>query len=141
MHELVRLVPGSAILARGKQSVDEVAESARAAGYQIVALVTELHGNPNEIRVMEVDEAGWRWLPESFIVRSLRLSREFGTRVHPPDALQVDGRSLFAKSLGIEPEESDTAIREVGGTLTFLQDGKEVGPRMSIKAVRHEAGD
>ncbi|MFC2174609.1 hypothetical protein ACFLQ2_01955 [archaeon] len=136
VKELVRMVPGSDAMARGKQSVDEVAEKARQMGFPIVAVITEMHGNPASIRFLSVDDAGWEW-GKQIPLKSVKLARDFG-RCKKPDALRLDDEIGFAKLLGVEAEESDTMLTAKKDAVTFLQNGEEVGPRLSIRTEKHE---
>ena len=133
VKELVRLVPNSELISRGKQSVDSLAEYAKANGYPRVIVVTGMHGNPASIRALQVDESGWEWSQKKFFFKSVKLSREFGIRVKAPDALNTEDGIGFAKTLGIEPGDSDTLLKATKNTITFFQDGQEVGPRMVLK--------
>ena len=132
LKELVRVIPNSELVGRGKQPIDALADKARQLGYSRVAIATEMHGNPHSIRVLDVDEASWRWLGQ-FTIKSVKLSRDFGKRVSRPEGILVEGRRSFADALGIEPEESSTVLRETKEAITFFQNGKEVGPRMVLK--------
>jgi len=125
------MVPGSEPLSRGKQSIDSVAEKARQMGFPLVVVITDRHGNPASMRIMQVDEAGWQWCKQ-FTLKSVKLGREFG-RVKKPDALTIEGETGFAKALGIEAEESDTTLSATKDTITFFQGGEEVGPRLSLR--------
>ena len=133
IKELVRMVPDSELISRGKQSVESLAEYARANGYPIVVVVTGMHGNPSSIRILKVNESSWKWTEREFRFKSVKLSREFGIRVKTPISLEIDDKSGFAEMLGIDPAESSTILKATEGTITFFQNEQEVGPKMVLK--------
>ena len=133
LKELVRIIPDSTLVGRGKQPIDAITEDARQQGYRRVAIVTEMHGNPHSIGIIDVDETGWHWLEGRVVMKSVKLSREFGSRVSHPNGIAVEGKSHFAKALGIEPAESNTIMKETDNAISFFQNGEEVGPRMVLK--------
>ena len=125
------MVPGSAVLSRGKQPIDSVAEKARQEGFSVVAVATEMHGNPASIRVLHVGEGGWEW-GKQFAIKSVKLGREFG-RSKRPDSLCVEDEIGLAEELGIEHGESETMLSAKQGAVTFFQGGAEVGPRLVLR--------
>ena len=133
VKDLARLVPESETLSRGKQSVNDVAESARRMGYPRVAVVTEMHGNPRTIRVLSVSESGWEWLPKQFAVKGVRLCREFEARVRRAEALKAEDGIGFSGALGVQSQDSGTVLKATNEAITFFQGGAEVGPRLSLK--------
>jgi len=141
VKELARIVPGSATQSRGKKAIDDVAEDARHAGHTHVAVITESHGNPAAIRAFRVTEDGWRWHESEFLIKGLKLSRDFGNRVHRADEIAVDDTIGFANALGIEHGEGDTELRAAKDSITFFQAGEEVGPRITLRGIRHGNAD
>jgi len=141
VKEMARIVPGSATQTRGKKAIDDVAEDARQGGHGVVAVVTESHGNPASIRAFRVTEDGWSWHENEFLLKSVKLSREFGAHVHRAEEITVDDTIGFAKALGIEPGESDTELRATKEGITFFQAGEEVGPRITLRGIRHADAD
>ncbi len=131
IKELARVVPGSEAIGRGKQPIEKLAEAARQKGYSRVAVVTEMHGNPHTLRVLDVDEEGWRWIG-GVAFKSVKLAREFGGRTRRPDMIASSGSHAFASLLGIKAGDSSTVLQQSNSEITFFQDGKEVGPRMVL---------
>ncbi len=139
LKDLVRVIPESESFSRGKQSIDDVVENARQAGFSIVVVVTGMHGNPRDIRFLQITESSWKWLPKTFVLKSVKLTREFETRSQRTDALDIEDNIGFSESLGLEAEESETLLRATSNSISFFQNNEEIGPRMMLKEVRNEA--
>lgn len=138
VKDLARVIPESVTISRGKRAIDDIAEEARRAGYSRVAVITEMHGNPHSVRVLEVSESDWEWLPKSFVIKGVKLCREFSIPARRTNKLKTDDKIGFAKALGVESGESDTVLKADKTVITFIQAGKEVGPRLVLKEIRDE---
>ena len=132
IKEFARMLPDTVSVNRGKMGVEELAEFARAEGHSIVVVVTDAHGNPSSLRLLGIDESGWKPLDEIHL-KSVKLRREFGINVPKPITLLVDDPAGLLEHLGIESGESEVTLSAGKDTITFFYNGNEVGPRMVLR--------
>jgi len=137
---------------RGKKSVSECVERARALGITRLLFVYEKQGNPNELAFYDAsaqNEAGIEggaWLEPSieilgvsFPKRKLKLGRAFKhVRVKALDAEGEEVKKLFAFETRQEEFEEISArelveIVACSERLSFKIAGKQVGPVLKIK--------
>ena len=108
---------------------------ARDHGLLRVAIVGETKGNPSIIRFIRVGRT-WDWMGQMYI-RDVSLFLDRGER--PPrieaEGLSVEGDmySAFLKEVFDVYEETEGVdLVERGGSVRFLFEGEEVGPRFRI---------
>lgn len=135
---------------RGKRSVGDCVERARALGMTRLLFVYEKQGNPVELAFYDAsaqtegESEGGAWLEPSIAILGVsfpeekqKLGRAFKhVRVKPLDAEGEEVEKLFA----FEQEEFEqVGARELveitagGGKLSFKIAGKQVGPVLKIK--------
>ncbi len=138
LKDFNRLLPDSVMVNRGKTGVSGLVDAARNKGLGRVAIVGDRHGNPGEIRFIELDEDSWDWLPIRLRIRSIKLARDFDGPMPKASALEAtDG--MIANAFGIESEEGDVRMDFDGTKLSFWKGDDEIGPRLLVEVLKDEA--
>ncbi|MDN5358795.1 MAG: small nucleolar ribonucleoprotein [Candidatus Diapherotrites archaeon] len=134
-RELQSVLPHSFYVNRGKASLRLFAERARTDGYYRAFIVGETKGNPSIIRVLDLHDEPFRWMGQLYITNvSLLLDR--GEKPVPVDAddlvVDVDAFPVLKEIFDVYDGEEGVILEERGGSVRFLVDGEEVGPRFRI---------
>jgi rRNA maturation protein Rpf1 len=76
IKELVRVIPGSTRITRGKQGFAEFCDAAHELGAPRLLLVGAFHGNPGRLGFLTLSEENWAFSPPTIIIKSTQLLRE-----------------------------------------------------------------
>lgn len=131
---------GATYLVRGKGSISNLISNCRYEGTQFLFIVTERHGNPFQILMLQVTEKNWE-LKETFFVKVLVAHNEF-------DNAKADGNLRFRefvlasknkalnwiiKTVGADiTDDSDVVVKDFKGAITTYYKDVEVGPRFEL---------
>ena len=63
-RKIADLVPESIYLTRGKKSLKQLIEIARADGYPKICIITNSQGNPSLMRFIKLNALDWNWAEE-----------------------------------------------------------------------------
>ncbi|HIP74234.1 MAG TPA: hypothetical protein EYH14_01115 [Euryarchaeota archaeon] len=134
-RELEAVLPLSRYVNRGKAPLRLISERARADGYYRVLIVGETKGNPSIIRVLDLRTNPFRWMGQLYI-SEVFLLLDVKTRPQrvDEDDLVVDAGEwrVLEDIFDVYDGEEGVVLREREGTVCFLLDGQEVGPRFKI---------
>ncbi len=137
-RELSRMIPFSTYITRGKKPIEDLVEIARTKGYNRIAILKEKHGNPFKFDFIEIDGANWNYLDESLIFNLIKLQREIIKDKIKFEDIKFDGDQKIKEFFNIFEERLDTknVMCAKRGFLTFLKNGKEIGPVLKYRVVK-----
>jgi U3 small nucleolar ribonucleoprotein protein IMP4 len=156
--ELARVLPRAARFTRGKQSLLEFCEEARAQGAERVLLIGGYHGNPGRLVFLHYSQGQWHFQPPLIFIKSVVLLRQMIRQQIPSSktlyVIQDIDRDksvaeAIAKALGVSfvnrealsSERANSALLLVAlhqrKTLEFLslQDNQPVGPTLHVRNI------
>lgn len=129
------MLPLSKYVNRGKSSIRLFSERARADGYYRALIVGETKGNPSIIRVLDLRTLPFRWMGQLYI-SGVSLLLDIGKRPQRVDEddliVEVDRWPVLAEIFDVYDGEEGVVLEERGGSVRFLVEGREVGPRFRI---------
>ncbi|RLF16795.1 MAG: hypothetical protein DRJ66_02515 [Thermoprotei archaeon] len=76
VKDLVRVLPGSIRITRGKQSLEDLASLALSLDANLVIIVDALKGNPGRLRFVKVYRYSYELVPFKVIISGVKLIRE-----------------------------------------------------------------
>ena len=138
VRQTAGMLPGSEYQPRGKSSIENLAERARAKGLSSLVLFYEQKGNPSRIEFIRVSPTGWEWDPTVLLVKNVKLQAE-KTR-NGEEGVAVDGEfcELFSPEIF---EDSEFKFTANSSRMSFMKGREIVGPIILIsKVMTHEAG-
>ncbi len=134
-RELEVVLPLSQYFNRGKASLRLFADRAKADGLYRVLIVGETKGNPSIVRVLDLHGEPFSWMGQFYISDvSLLLDRKERPRRVDADDLVVnaDEWPFLRDVFSVYDGEDGVVLQERGGSVRFIYDGEEVGPRFRI---------
>ncbi len=135
-------VLGGVYVTRGKASYDVLVDKARRDGEYKIVVISDIHGNPGKIQVINLTEDDWSWDPLIINISGVSLQREVLSeqelklkKVTFRDLAVVnETKHDIVSYFGLEPNpESRNKIIVKDDVLTFYMGSREVGPRIKIK--------
>ena len=143
-RDLSYVIPRAAYLSRGKSSLEDVLDRARGHGHLLVGIIEESHGNPSMLHCIQCTDREWKRL--AYCALSVhKLRKEFKSKKQRAALLKLEFSLpqflAFFKKLGIASQaDADLVAKESNNTISFFEDGKEVGPRVSLGAIHYVQG-
>ena len=140
--DLSKSFPGSIYFSRGKKPIEAIAEKANYEAREFALIVSEMHGLPNEISILEMKQNEWKYFA-SIRIKLLKPRKElspFKSKINELKTKLENAKlkKLF-KELGIISEnDSEFSLIEKNNQLTFFRENGEIGPRIEIKGIQYE---
>lgn len=161
-RDLTRVIPGTVHVARGKMSMDEVAEKALENRADRVIIVDRWQGGPGKIEFYRIGSSGLIHVTPGLYVSGIRLQRDFApAKLKPPSSLFItQSINNFVEIANFLSEFLDAPIlpRNEGLSkqrvmmhisqdaknrvqITFMQPAQkvEIGPRITLQT--HSVGN
>ncbi len=137
-REFSRLIPFSTYITRGKKPIDSLIEIARSKGYDRICILKERHGNPFKFDFIKVDGENWNYLKNSIVFNLIKLQREIIKEKIKFEEIIFDGDQKVKELFNIFEESIDTKniMRVKRGFITFIKNGKEIGPVLKYRVVK-----
>jgi rRNA maturation protein Rpf1 len=133
--DLSKSFPGAFYWSRGKKSINELVEATRYEGVKGLIVLTEEHGNPVSLRLIEVKEDSWDY-SEELRIALIKLRKDLSSFKSKLVSLKLECSSLklksFLKKIALFDPESVNVLKESKGVLSFYRNGKEIGPRLKL---------
>jgi rRNA maturation protein Rpf1 len=132
---LAGLVPCSEYVVRGKKSIFELIEVARADGQDRVAVVSDMKGNPGGISFITLGADEWSWETREIAIKSAKLEK---VKIVSGE-LSFRGDADIAKLFGIEPvDDAEVIMTAVKGEISFSHRDKVVlNIKYSLEVGKH----
>lgn len=140
--ELSKSFPKSFYFSRGKKSIELLAEETLNSGEEFALIVSEMHGNPTEIKIIKVSKNEWNYFC-TIRIKVLKFRKElteFKSKIHEIKT-KTDNVQLkkLLKALQVNStNDSEFELIEERNCLTFFRNKKEIGPQILIGGIEFE---
>lgn len=140
--ELSKSFPQSSYFSRGKKSIELLAEQTLDDGEEFALIVSEMHGSPNEIKILRVSKKEWKYFATIRIklLKTRKSLTEFKSKIHEIKIKTEDAKlKKLLKELSINSiNNSEFELIEDKNVLSFFRDNKEIGPQIKIEGIEFE---
>ena len=140
--ELSKSFPKSFYFSRGKKSIELLAEETLNSGEEFALIVSEMHGNPTEIKIIKVSKNEWNYFCTIRIklLKSRKDFTEFKSKI-PEIKIKIESEKLkkLLKKLEVNSiNDSEFELIEKNNVLSFFRTKKEIGPQIRIEGIIFE---